>query len=817
MRALGVFLSNIFGPLDNARLEPANHRHQQARWLEYRRWPSAKAVLGCGAATTVLVAACLPASAQESLPQPDYRFKGFIGRTQGDSDPAKFPPVTRPPAGAPNVVVILLDDVGFGQFSVSGGGVASPNMEKLASNGLFFNRFHTTALCSPTRAAFLTGRNEHTAGMGAITEMATAYDGYTSMIPKSAGTIGEVLRQNGYATAWIGKNHNTPVWETGPTGPFDRTPNGWGFEYFYGFNSGDSSQFEPVLVENHLQVPRSTNPNYHLTTDLADHAISWLRQEEAVDPSRPYFLYFAPGATHSPHQPPKDWTDKCKGQFDEGWDKYREETLERQKKLGVVPEDTKLTARPADLSAWDTLKPEQKHLYARMAELFCAYGEHADYETGRLLDTIHSLPNSDNTLIFYIVGDNGASAEGHFDGTSNELAGFNGIDQTWQQVLPKLDELGGPKHYNHMPSAWAWAMNSPFQWTKQVASHFGGTRNPLIVSWPAHIKEHGLRTQFHHITDIMPTILEATHLAMPKSINGVEQMPLDGISMMYAIDDANAAGRRRTQVFEQVVNRAIYHDGWMASSIAFKPWQSDRKGFDVDKVKWELYDLSKDFSQADDLAEKDPEKLRQIEDLWWAEAAKANILPLDWRGVERMSDSVTGRPSPTAGRTSFTYLGPLARLPESEAPDLKNKSFSITAKVDIPESGADGMLFTQGGITAGWGFYLQDRKLVFMHNFIDIQRYRVVSTEDVPTGAVTLSADFAYDGKPGEFGKGGTVTLKANGKEIGHGKIDHTAAIRYSLYEGQDVGGDDGSPVDDGYKMPFKFTGRLDKLTVDLR
>jgi arylsulfatase A-like enzyme len=790
--------------------------NQEGAHLMKPNFNRANAFFGCVSAAALLLIISVPVRAQQDLPLPDYRFPGTIGRTEGDSDPARFPPVQRP-KGAPNVVIILLDDVGFGQFSVSGGGVAAPRMEELAEHGLFFNRFHTTALCSPTRAALLTGRNEHNAGMGAITEMATAYDGYTSMIPKSAGTIGQVLNMNGYATAWIGKNHNTPVWETGPTGPFDRTPNGWGFEYFYGFNSGDSSQFEPVLVENHIPVPRSTDPNYHLTTDLTDHAIAWLRQENVIDPGRPYMLYYAPGATHSPHQPPKDWADKCKGQFDQGWDKYREETLVRQKKLGIVPADTDLTPRPHDLAAWDTLKPEQKHLYARMAELFCAFGEHADYEAGRLLDTVKSLPNSDNTLIFYIVGDNGASAEGHFDGTSNELGGFNGVDQTWEQVLPKIDELGGPKHYNHMPSAWAWAMNAPFQWTKQVASHFGGTRNPLIVSWPAHTKEHGLRSQFHHVTDIMPTILEATGLTMPRRINGIDQMPLDGISMMYAIDDANAKGRRRTQVFEQVVNRAIYRDGWMASSIAFLPWQSDRKGFDVDTVKWELYNIDKDFSQAHDLAAAQPEKLRQMEDLWWAEAAKSNILPLDWRGVERMSDAITGRPSPTEGRTSFTYLGPLSRLPESEAPDLKNKSFTLTADVDIPAGGAEGMLFTQGGITAGWGFYVKDNKLTFMHNFIDLARFRVTSTEALPTGKATLVAEFVYDGKPGEFAKGGTVTLKANGRVIGSGNIQRTTPIRYSLYEGQDVGADGGSPVDDVYKMPFAFTGKLNKLTVDLK
>jgi arylsulfatase A-like enzyme len=770
-----------------------------------------------------------PASAQEaevkapqtasSLPLPDYHFQGTVGRTLADPDPAKFPALTRPPKGAPNVVVILLDDVGFGQFSVTGGGVPSPAMERLAKDGVVYNQFHTSALCSPTRAAFLTGRNEHASGMGNITELATAYDGYTSLIQRETATISEILKQYGYATAWIGKNHDTPVWEASALGPFDHTPNGLGFDYFYGFNSGDTSQFEPVLVENHIPVPRSTDPNYHLTPDLADHAINWLKQAAEIDPDRPYFLYFAPAATHAPHQTTPDWIAKFvgKGLFDMGWDVYRELTLERQKKLGMVPPETKLTKRPEDLAAWDTLNADQKRLYTRMVDIFAAYGAQVDFDAGRVLETVRQMPRADNTLIFYIVGDNGASAEGHFDGTTNEQSGFNGVDQTWQQILPKIDQLGTKKFYNHMPSAWAWAMNTPFQWAKQTASHFGGTRNPLIVSWQGHIKTTGVRSQFHYITDIFPTILEATGIPMPQSVNGVAQRPLDGISMMYSFDHPEAKSQRRTQVFEMVANRAIYHDGWVAAALAFKPWQSDRTGFDIDKVKWELYDIEKDFSEADNLADKEPARLRAMQDLWWVEAAKANILPLDWRGVERFSDAVTGRPSPTAGRTEFVYTTRLSRLPESAAPDLKNKSFSVGADLDIPAGGADGVLFAQGGITAGWSFYLKDRKFVAVHSFIDMARYRVTSKEDVPDGKVKLEAVFEYAGKAKEFGKGGTMILKANGKEIGRGEIEHTAALRYSLYEGQDVGSDDGSPVDDAYEAPFPYSGKIDKVTVDLK
>jgi arylsulfatase A-like enzyme len=484
-------------------------------------------ILAATVALGVTFFAGIRVSAQENLPKPDYRFPGNVGRTVADSDAAKFPPPIHPPKGAPNIILILLDDVGFGQFSVTGGGVPSPTLERIAKDGILYNRFHTTSLCSPTRAALITGRNEHTAGMGTITELATAYDGYTSIIPRQTATIGELLRLNGYATAWIGKNHNTPVWETGATGPFDHTPNGLGFEYFYGFNSGDTSQFEPVLVENHLPVPRSTDPNYHLMPDLTNHAIAWLKQEKTIDPNRPVFLYFAPAATHAPHMVPKDWIEKFKGQFDMGWDEYRIQTLEREKKLGVVPANTDLTARPPDLAAWDTLKPEQKRLYAHMAEIFAAYGAHMDYYLGQLLDAVQAMPDADNTMIIAIVGDNGASAEGHFDGTSNEISGFNGVDQNWQQLLPIMDELGGPKHYNHMPSAWAWAMDTPLQWTKQIASHFGGTRNPLIIAWPQRIKAHGVvASQFHYVTDIFPTILEATGLSMPETVNGIHQYRL---------------------------------------------------------------------------------------------------------------------------------------------------------------------------------------------------------------------------------------------------------------------------------------------------
>lgn len=513
-----------------------------------------------------------PPQGSLTLPRPDFHFRGEVGRTYQDSDPATFPQIVRPPKGAPNIVLIMLDDVGFGQFSVFGGGVPSPNIEKLASQGLRFNRFHTTALCSPTRAALLTGRNHHMSGNGGITEGATGYDGYTGIIPKSTGTVAEILRQNGYATAWIGKNHNTPIWETSDIGPFDRWASGLGFEYFYGFNAGDTSQYQPILYENRNRVPQSQDPNYHLSADISDHAIAWMEKVKAIDPARPFFMYVAPAATHSPHHAPKEWIDKFKGQFDMGWDRYRDETFARQKQLGVVPADAKLTPRPEGLPAWDSLNADQKRLYARMMEVFAAYGAHVDHEVGRILDAIAKRPDADNTMIVYIVGDNGASAEGGLEGSINENTFFNAVSNTWQDNIKVIDELGGPKHFNHFSAGWAWAMNTPFRWTKQVASHFGGTRNPMIVCWPSKITDKGgLRSQFHHVIDVMPTLLEAAGVQAPDVLNGIAQQPIEGISFGYTFNDAKAPDRRKQQVFEIVANRGIYQNGWFASSLSFVP------------------------------------------------------------------------------------------------------------------------------------------------------------------------------------------------------------------------------------------------------
>ena len=750
------------------------------------------------------------------LPRPDFHFPGNVGRTYQDSDPPQFPQPVQAPKGAPNVLLILIDDAGFGQFSTFGGGVPSPTMDKLAAEGLRFNRFHTTALCSPTRAALITGRNHHSTSFGVISETATGYDGYTCILPKNCGTVGEVLRQNGYMTAWIGKNHNTPTWELSSAGPFDHWANGMGFDYFYGFNGGDMNQFQPVLYENFNLVPASTNPSYHLTEDLADHAIAWMRNVKSLAPDKPFFLYVAPGATHAPHQAPPDWIAKFKGQFDMGWDKYREMTIERQKKLGVIPPDTKLTARSAGLPAWDSLNADQKRLYARMMEIFAAYGAHCDYHMGRIIDAVKQLPDADNTMVIYIAGDNGSSAEGGLEGSLSENMFFNGFSEHWQDNIKVIDELGGSKHFNHFPSAWAHAMDTPFQWTKQIASHFGGTRNPMIISWPSHIKDKGgLRSQFMHVIDVVPTIYEACGITPPMMLNGIPQKPIEGISFAYTFDDAKAKGRRTTQYFEMGCARGIYQDGWMASAIAFPPWQAVRTGFDPDKQKWELYKVEEDFSQANDLAAKEPVKLRQMEDLWWVEAAKYNVLPLDWRGGERMNGEAMGRPSLIRDRNSMTYYPGTVGVPDAAAPPMLNRSWTITADIEVPEGGANGMIVTQGGVEGGYGLYLRDGKPTFVYNYLGIDRPTFTGKDALPKGKATLIVDFKYDG--GGPGKGGMVTLSANGSKVAEGRMEKTVPNKFSICEGLDIGMDVGSPVDFTYNPPFAFTGKIEKVKIDLK
>ncbi|MGA7139633.1 MAG: arylsulfatase [Terriglobales bacterium] len=635
------------------------------------------------------------------------------------------------------------------------------------------------------------------------------------MIPKSGGSVGEVLRQNGYMTAWVGKNHNTPAWESSAAGPFDRWANGLGFDYFYGFNGGDMNHWNPILFENRNLVPASTDPNYYLTTDFADKAIGWVRNVKSISPDRPFFLYVAPGATHAPHHAPKEWIDKFKGKFDMGWDVYREETFARQVKLGVIPPNTKLTERSEGLPAWDSLNTDQKRLYARMMEVFAGYGASVDYEMGRIIDAVKQLPDADNTVFIYIAGDNGSSAEGGLEGTLNENLFFNGIADHWQNELKVIDEIGGPKHFNHFPSSWAHAMDTPLQWTKQVASHFGGTRNPMIVSWPARIKDKGgLRNQFLHIIDVVPTLYELIGITPPTELNGIEQKPLDGISFEFTFDDAKAKSRRVTQYFEMGCNRGIYHDGWMASALSFPPWQANRGSFDPDKQKWELYNIEEDFSQANDLAQANPEKLRQLQDLWWVEAAKYQVLPLDWRGVERFNGELMGRPSLIAGRTKLEYFPGMVGLPDGSSPPMLNKSWRITADIELPDGSGNGMIVTHGGVEGGYGLYLRDGKPTFVYNFLGVERTTFAAKDPLPKGRTQLVVNFAYDG--GGIAKGGTISMTANGAKVAGGRLERTIPNQFTLGEGLDIGMDVGSPVDFTYKLPFKFTGKIEKVTIDL-
>ncbi len=751
------------------------------------------------------------------LPRPDFHFTGEVGRTFKDSDPATFPQPVQPPKGAPNIVLILLDDVGFGQFSTFGGGVPSPTMDRLAAEGLRYNYFHTTALCSPTRAALITGRNHHSASFAGITELATGYDGYCCILPRNCGTVGEVLRQNGYMTAWIGKNHNTPTWETSATGPFDRWANGLGFDYFYGFNAGDMNHWNPILYENKNLVPASEDSDYHLTEDLADRAITWVRQVKSIAPDKPYFLYVAPGATHAPHQAPKEWIDQFKGKFDMGWDTYREQTLERQKKLGVVPADTDLTERSKGLPAWDDLNDDQKRLYARMMEVFAGYGAQVDAAMGRVIDAVKAMPDADNTIIIYIAGDNGSSAEGGLEGSLCENMFFNGFPEKWEDNIKAIDELGGPKHFNHFPSSWAHAMNTPFQWTKQVASHFGGTRNPMIISWPDRIADKGgLRDQFIHTIDIVPTLYDICGVTAPSELNGIQQKPIEGVSFAATFDDGTAESKRKTQYFELGVNRGLYHDGWMASAPSFVPWQPVRsEDWDPDQQVWELYKLDQDFSQAHDLADQHPGKLRELQDMWWVEAAKYNVLPLDWRATIRMNAELMGRPSMVGDRTKAVYYEGQIALPDAACMHMLNKSWTITADIELPDDKAEGMIVTHGGLEGGYGLYMREGKPVFVYNFLSVDRPTFTSEASLPAGRHVLTVDFKYDG--GGMGKGGTITLSADGSKIAEGRLDRTVPIQFSLGEGLDIGMDTGSPIDFTYKLPFKFTGSIEKVEIEIK
>jgi arylsulfatase len=756
------------------------------------------------------------ASLSPILPPPDAPFDGIIGRTYKDSTPSKIP-VIKAPAGAPNVLVILIDDCGFGQWSTFGGQVPTPNLEKLAKNGLRYARFHTTALCSPTRAALLTGRNHHSAATGCITELGSSFPGYTGQIPKSCAMVSEIVRQNGYSTAFFGKNHNIADWETSISGPFDRWPNMQGFDHFYGFVGGEANQWQPALYDGatpvEMEVPKGREENYTLNEHLADKAIDYVRRQKSVTPDRPFFVYYAPGATHAPHHVPKDWMAKFKGKFDQGWDEYRQETFQRQLQLGLVPKDTKLTPRPKEIPAWDSLTGDQKKVAARLMEAFAGYTAQTDHEVGRLIQSIEDMGQLDNTLIFWEIGDNGASMEGTLNGVFNEMSSLNGVPEDTAFALKHLDEIGGPSAYNHYPVGWAWAMNTPFQWGKQIASHLGGTRNPLVVSWPKRIKNvGGVRTQFHHCIDIVPTILEAAGIPEPTSVNGVTQKPVEGVSMVYSFADAKAKGNRKTQYFEMFGNRAVYDNGWIATCRHGRlPWENIGSA-DFDKDEWQLYNLDDDFSEASDLAAKNPQKLKELQDLFWIEATKYNVLPLDDRFIERADPAM--RPSLIEGRTKFTYFPGVRRVPESSSPNVKNKSHTITADVEIPTDGADGVLVAAGGNVGGYALFVKDGKPSYEYNYFTVERFKIASKDKLMPGKHSLRFEFKYDGNG--VGKGGTGTLLVDGKEVARGRIEKTILGRFSADETFDTGEDTGSPVSDEYKAPFRFAGTIKKIEIDL-
>jgi arylsulfatase len=746
------------------------------------------------------------------IPEPQYTHSTVFD-ARNATPPPRFE--VKAPANAPNVLIVLIDDMGFGQSSAFGGPIHMPTVERLANNGLRYNEFHTTALCSPTRAALLAGRNHHVTNFGSIAETATAFPGQTAQRPNSVAPLAEMLRLNGYSTAAFGKSHETAPWEVSPSGPTDRWPTRSGFDKFYGFLGGETNQWAPLIYDGMNQVEPPKDPNYHFMTDMTNQAIAWMRYEKSLTPDKPFFIYFAPGATHAPHHVPKAWIAKYKGKFDQGWDKLREETLARQKRLGVVPADTKLAPKPAAIKDWATLTPDEKKLFARQMEVFAGFGEYTDTEIGRLIDATRETGQLDNTLIFYIVGDNGASAEGGMNGLFNEYTYFNGVLETVQDVLKHYDELGGPTTYPHYAAGWAIAGDTPFTWAKQVASSYGGTRNGMVIHWPKGITAKGeLRSQWHHAIDIAPTILEAAGLPEPKSVNGTPQTPIEGVSLAYTFADPKAPSRHTTQYFEIFGNRAIYHDGWLAGTVHRAPWEFKPRTT-LENDTWELYDTRTDFSLANDLAAENPEKLKELQDLFLKEAVKYSVLPLDDRTLERLNAALVGRPDLMAGRTSLTVYQGMTGMSENVFINVKNRSHTITAEVEIPKQGANGVLLAQAGRFGGWSLHIKDGRPTYTYNWLGLQRYTVAAQQPLPAGKATIRFEFTYDG--GGLGKGGTGTLFVNGKQVAAGRIEQTECCTYSADEGADVGADEGTPVTEAYKVPFKFTGKIASVTIELK
>lgn len=737
-----------------------------------------------------------------------------------DARNAKAPPrfEVKAPAGAPNVVIVLIDDMGFGTPGTFGGPAAMPTLDKLAQGGLRYNNFHTTALCSPTRQALKTGRNHHTANTGSIMETATAFPGQTGVLPGSVAPLAEMLRLNGYSTGAFGKWHETAPWEISVSGPMARWPTLQGFDKFYGFLGGEANAWAPSIYDGMTKVEPPRDPNYHFTVDMTNQAISWMRYQQALTPDRPFFVYYAPGATHAPHHVPKEWADKYKGKFDQGWDKLREATLKRQTELGVVPAGTPLAGKPEAIKDWDKLSADEKKLFTRQAEVYAGFAEHTDHEIGRLVKAIEDLGEMNNTLFIYIAGDNGASAEGGMIGMFNESTYFNGVPETVEEQLKHLDQWGGPETYPHMAAGWAVAFDTPFMWTKQVASNFGGTRNGMVIHWPQGFKSRNeVRSQFHHVVDIAPTILEAAHLPEPKVVNGVKQTPIEGVSLAYTFEDAKAKDRHTTQYFEMFGNRAIYHDGWLAGTVHRAPWETTQPRHPLAEDVWEIYDVRQDFSLSHDLSKENPKKLAEMQKLFMAEAVKYNVLPIDDRSLERLDPALAGRPDLMAGRTSLTLGEGMTGMAENVFLNVKNRSKTLTAELEIPEGGANGVILAQGGRFGGWSLYVKDNKPAYTYNFVGLQQFTVASPEALPAGKATVVFDFAYDG--GGMGKGGNGTLSVNGRKVAEGRIDHTQAMIFSADETADVGVDEATPVVSGMGEgpETRFTGKVERVTVEVK
>jgi arylsulfatase A-like enzyme len=780
------------------------------------------------AVTPALVCCCLglsialvaPARAQTELdrtvlpiPEPNYPHSTVLDARDA-TPPPRFQ-ITAP-KGAPNVMIVLIDDMGFGMSSSFGGPVHMPTAERLASQGLRYNQFHTTALCSPSRTALLSGRNHHMNNMGGITEIATAFPGNTGQRPDNVAPLAEMLRLNGYSTGMFGKNHETAAWEVSPSGPTNRWPTRSGFDEFYGFIGGETDQWAPSLYEGLSRVETPHYPGYNFMTDMTNHAIAWMKFQKSLTPDKPFFMYFAPGAVHAPHHVPAEWIAKYKGKFDGGWDKMREETLARQIALGVVPPGTKLAPKPEAIKDWDKLTADEKKLFARQMEVYAGFGEYCDDEIGRLFEALKETGQFDNTLIFYIIGDNGTSAEGGMVGMFNEMTYFNGVSETVQEQLKHYDEWGGPSTYPHMAAGWAVAGDTPFMWTKQIPSNYGGTRNPLIVSWPKHITAtNEVRSQWHHLIDIAPTVLEAAHLPEPTSVNGTVQSPIEGVSMMYSFENPKAPSTHKTQYFEIMGNRGIYHDGWFAGTIHRAPWEQQPRRKLQDDI-WELYDTRTDFSLVNDLAAKNPAKLKEMQDLFTEEAIKNRVLPIDDRVLERVNAATAGRPDLMGDRTSLTLYEGMVGMSENVFINIKNRSLSITTDVQIPQGGANGVILAQGGRFGGWSLYFKDGKPTYCYNFLGLQETKISAPQALPPGKATIRMNFDYDG--GGIGKGGTASILVNGAKVAAGRIERTQGMVFSADETAGVGLDAATPVTADYKEgDNSFTGRILKVVIDVK